>query len=214
VPDIDVTNISYVGHSNGGMLGAMFASVEPAVKTFVLANPGGGFSDIFQNSVEVSPIVNAGLIAGGVVIGSADYYSFLGAVQTVGDDADPINYGIVYNDWKTANNQHIFMLKTSPDAVVPNSATDSLIGVLGLPQVGLALANSPLAGSGYVNYVSGLHSTFLTPLGKPDPVTTVKPLQFLAETTEMQTATATFLGSAQIGVPNVTVTTADPLIVE
>ncbi len=212
--DIDVTNISYVGHSNGGMLGMMLASVEPAIKTFVLANPGGGYSDIFQNSVEVSPIVNAGLQASGVVIGSADYYSFLGAVQTVGDDADPINYGTIYNDWKTANNQYIFMLKTSPDDVVPNSATDSLIGVLGLPQVGLALANSPLAGSGYVNYISGLHSTFLTPLGKPDPVTTLKPLLYLPATTEMQTATATFLGSAQIGVPNVKVITIDPLIVE
>ncbi|WP_038250151.1 hypothetical protein [Ghiorsea bivora] len=214
VPDINMNNISYVGHSNGGMLGMMLASVEPAIKTFVLANPGGGYSDIFQNSVEVSPIVNAGLQASGVIIGSADYYSFLGAVQTVGDDADPINYGIVYNDWKTANNQNIFILKTTPDFVVPNSATDALISVLGLPQVGLALANAPFAGSGYVNYLSGLHSTFLTPLGKPDPITTQKPLSYLPATTEMQTATATFLGSAQVGTPLVTVTTTDPLIVE
>jgi len=213
-PDFNLTNISYVGHSNGGMLGAMFASVEPAVKTFVLANPGGGYSDIFQNSVEVSPIVNAGLIASGVVIGSADYYSFLGAVQTVGDDADPINYGTLYNDWKTANSQYIFMLKTTPDAVVPNSATDSLIRGLGLPQVGIAAANSGLAGSGYVNYVSGLHSTFLTPLGKPDPVTTIKPIQFLAETTEMQTATVLYLGTALGGMPSITITTTSTAIVE
>jgi hypothetical protein len=52
-----------------------------------------------------------------------------------------------------------------------------------------------------------LHSTFLTPAGKPDPVTTVKPpLQFIAETIEMQTATATYLGSALLSTPAITIT--------
>jgi len=188
----------------------MFVAVEPSIKTAVLANPGAIYTDTFQNSTEVSPLVNAGLAAQGVAVGSADYNAFMAAAQTVADDADPFNYGAA------ASAKNILLLKTTPDDVVPNSATDSLIAVLGpLTQVGLAAANSPVIGSGYVNYISGTHSTFLTPAGKPDPVTTVKPpLQFIAATTEMQTATATFLGSAYLGSAQVTVTTADTAIVE
>lgn len=196
--------IYYVGHSNGGILGTLLGAVEPNIKTLVLANPGGVYTDIFQNSVEISPLVNAGLAAAGVTVGSAQYDSFMFAAQTVADDVDPINYA-------TASAKNLLMLKTTPDAVVPNSSTDALIGVLGLTQVGLAAANSPLAGSGYVNYVSGTHSTFLTPAGPNGPV------EFLAATTEMQTATAQYLGTSLATgqlTPQVVVTTANPAIVQ
>ncbi|OIO72932.1 MAG: hypothetical protein AUJ56_00440 [Zetaproteobacteria bacterium CG1_02_49_23] len=198
------TGIYYVGHSNGGILGTLLASVEPNIKTLVLANPGGVYTDIFQNSIEISPLVNGGLAAAGVSVGSAQYNSFMFAAQTVADDVDPINYA-------TASAKNLLMLKTTPDAVVPNSATNALIGVLGLTQVGIVAANSPFAGSGYVNYISGTHSTFLTPAG------TTGPIQFLAATTEMQTATASFLSSSQLSgqlAPSVVVTTIDPAIVQ
>jgi len=212
IPDLNISiasPLSFVGHSNGGILGTMLASVDPYVKTIVLANAGAGYGGIFQNSIEVSSLINAGLAAKGIAVGSVDYYSFLAAAQTVGDDSDPINYGITYNNWITADVKKVFVLKTTPDKVVPNSATNTLISILGpLTQVGITAANSPLLGGGYVNYISGNHSTFLRPAGVTNPV------EFLAAYTEMQTATATFLSSALLGAAQVTVTTADPTIVE
>ena len=212
IPDLNVNlGLSYVGHSNGAMLGVMLAAVEPAIKTFVLANPGGGYADIFQHSIEVSPLVNAGLAAANppVLPGSSAYAAFMVATQTVGDDADPINYTT------GAQAKNIFLLKTKGDAVVPNSATDALIQGLGLTQVGIKAANAPVTGSGFVHYISGYHSTFLTPSSKPDPVTFSKnPFQFLAAYSEMQKAAVTYLGTSLGGAtPQVTVT-PNTLVVE
>ncbi|MDQ6954984.1 MAG: hypothetical protein Q9M20_06025, partial [Mariprofundaceae bacterium] len=194
--DTAANSISFVGHSNGGILGTMFASVDPYVKTIVLANAGAGYGDIFQNSIEVSPLINAGLEAKGITVGSADYLAFMNAAQTVGDDSDPINYGITYNNWIATNAKKVFVLKTTPDKVVPNSATNTLISILGpLTQVGIAAANSPLLGSsGYVNYISGTHSTFLRPAGVTNPT------EFLAAYTQMQKATVNFLAGSGVTV--------------
>ncbi|RMH11938.1 MAG: hypothetical protein D6698_15745, partial [Gammaproteobacteria bacterium] len=68
--------ISFVGHSNGGILGTLLAAVEPNIQTYVLANPGGIYADIASHSTEISPLVNAGLAAKGIQPGTADYNAF------------------------------------------------------------------------------------------------------------------------------------------
>ncbi|MBL8210956.1 MAG: alpha/beta fold hydrolase [Bryobacterales bacterium] len=39
--DVDMTRVAYVGHSYGGMTGAMLAAVEPRIKAYVLIGPAG-----------------------------------------------------------------------------------------------------------------------------------------------------------------------------
>ncbi|MDX8377377.1 MAG: Ig-like domain-containing protein [Mariprofundales bacterium] len=195
VPDLLQTGFSFVGHSNGGILGSLFMAVEPSVKAAVLANPGAGYSNIVQNSAEISPLILGGLAAKGVVQGSAAFDQYFMAVNMILDDADPINYGIVHNNWMNTNGQNILLMKTTPDAVVPNSTTDIMAAVFGLAPV-----STTTAGSGMVNYISGTHSTFLTPQSRTNP------LAFLAAYTEMQTATANFIGSAALGAPMIVVT--------
>jgi len=210
VPDLIISAakpIAYVGHSNGGILGTMLAAVEPAIKTFVLANPGGVYSDIFLNSSEVSPLIRAGLATKGVLPGSPAFNAFFVAAQTVGDDADPINYAGI----ASAAGKNLLMFKQLGDLVVPNTATDALAAAFGMKQVAanpagavwpLGVVAAPHLGSGFTFFTKGTHSSFL----KPDP-----PLPSLVGVnviTEMQTETATYLGSALAGTATVVISGA------
>ncbi len=192
-PDLIVGTVpvSYVGHSNGGILGTILAGVEPAIKTFVFANPGGDYASILQSSAAFSPVVNAGLAAkdSGLVPGSAKYDAFFFAAQTVVDDGDPLNYAAA----AVAAGKNILLMKTKDDLVVPNAQTDALSRALGLKQVALttaavdpttgnpwslgvvdgtatpqappALPLGGFTGSGFTFFTQGTHSSFL----KPDP---------------------------------------------
>ncbi|RME23845.1 MAG: hypothetical protein D6800_09330 [Candidatus Zixiibacteriota bacterium] len=200
----------FVGHSNGGILGTILAATDPYVQTYVLANPGGVYTDIFQKSAEISPIVNAGLAAKGVTVGSPDYYAFMVAAQTVADDADPFNYAPL----AAVAGKSILLFKQKGDLVVPNASTDLLSAALGLPQVvpagnpnGLTMANwplgiqqSPYPGSGFVHFLEGTHSSFL----KPDPYAPPATLVGMDVMTEMQTETAGFLAAGTINITNST----------
>jgi len=198
LPDllIDATHpISYIGHSNGGILGTMLAAVEPAIKTFVLANPGGVYSNIALNSTELSPIVLAGLAAKGVLPGSSAFNAFFVAAQTTLDDGDPVNYGSL----AAAAGKNLLMFKQLGDLVVPNTATDALAAAFGMKQVAanpagavwpLGVVASPHVGNGFTFFTQGTHSSFLT----PDPATVVG----TDVITEMQTEAATYLGSALV----------------
>ncbi len=197
---IDATHpISYVGHSNGGILGAMLAAVEPAIKTFVLANPGGVYSDIALHSAEISPLVLGGLAAKGITpTGAPDQFnSFFVAAQTTLDDGDPINYAGIAA--APANAKKLLMFKQLGDLVVPNTATDALAAAFGMKQVAntpaaatwpLGAVASPFPGSGFTFFTKGTHSSFLT---ADPPAPSVVGSDVI---TEMQSETANYLGSA------------------
>jgi pimeloyl-ACP methyl ester carboxylesterase len=198
--DLDTTvPLVFVGHSNGGILGTVLAGVMPVtdIDKYVLANPGGDYATILQNSGAFSPVVNAGLAAKGVNVGTPEYAAFFFAAQTVVDDGDPLNYAAL------AASKGIFLLKTTPDGVVPNAQTDALSLNLGLQQVSgnaatvnagawpLGVVLSPKAGNGFINYTVGSHSSFLS----PD-----------AATTAMQTDTVSFLVGGAVSTSNTAVT--------
>jgi len=188
VRDIQIAAIRYVGHSNGGIIGTTFMALEPAITTAVLVNPGGVYSDIIRNSTEVSAMVLPGLAAVGLLPGTSQFESFFVAMQTVFDDGDPINFA------NASAGKNLLLLKTTPDAVVPNSTTDALSAVLGLGQIGIAVGTpSPFVGSGFVNFLAGDHSSFLSPATS------------LAATVEMQTEMANYLGSSALGAATIVI---------
>jgi hypothetical protein len=170
------------------------------IDKYVLANPGGGYAGILQNSLAYAPVVNKGLKAKGVNVGTPEYAAFFFAAQTVVDDGDPLNYAAM------AATKPIFLLKTTPDGVVPNPQTDALSLNLGLKQVSgnaatvnanawpLTVVAPPLATNGFVNYTAGTHSSFLSPAVSA------------AATTAMQTDAATFIAAGVVTTSNTTVT--------
>ncbi|PCI01875.1 MAG: hypothetical protein COB79_03465 [Zetaproteobacteria bacterium] len=116
------------------------------------------------------------------------------------DDGDPLNYATA------AAAKSIFLMKTTPDGVVPNAQTDNLSLALGLKQVSgnaatvtanvwpLTVVAPPLVTNGFVNYTAGSHSSFLSPADS------------LAATTAMQTDAVTYLVSGAITTSNTAVT--------
>ncbi len=201
--DLYTAFIGYVGHSLGGMLGAILAGVDPYIAAYALANPGGNYADILTLSPTFKPQIDAGLQQqAGIQPGSADYWKFFTIAQTIMDDADPLNYGQA----AVLNGKPVFLLRTQGDAVVPNATTDALARALELVQVvydpqgqndpyaqhawPLGTANSPAANNGFANYMYGDHSTFLKPPAAPVGMDTL---------IAMQATTAYFLATAAQG---------------
>jgi len=209
-PDLVVsatTPVSFVGHGNGGALGIMLAAVEPAVKTFALANTGGGYAKILQASGVFDTVISRGLDAQGIASNSLEAHQFLVKAQTIFDDAEPLNYA----RQAIATGKSILMLKTLNDTNVINNQTDALLLGLGLRQVAfdpsvsswsLGVVASPLVGSGFTVFTQGSHDSFL----KPNPTGLVgNDVLF-----EMQTEAALFLVNGVVGSATIAVG-ANPL---
>ncbi|MDA3904287.1 MAG: hypothetical protein PF441_12675 [Desulfuromusa sp.] len=189
--DFDTNNIYFVGHSLGGIVGGPFLALEPNVKSAVLGMSGGGIAKLLDGSASFGPRIAAGLAANGVLKGSADYESFLGATQTVIDSGDPINYastvgtdrGVllfeVIGDQVVPNN----VMADAPEGTVPSplAGTDPLAYFMGLTPVGSTTTGTDLQAQ--LRFISGDHSSILDPSGDP------------LVTSVMQQAMAVFLAS-------------------
>jgi dienelactone hydrolase len=189
--DFDTSKIYFVGHSLGGIFGVPFLALEPNVKAAVLAMAGGGFGKMFDGSLAFGPDLEAGLAANGVLKGSADYESFIGAFQTVVDSADPINYAVdagvgrgvlsfeVLGDGVVPNN----VMADAPPGTVPSplAGTDPLAFFMGLETVNSTTTGVDLLAQ--LRFTAGGHSSILSPAVSP------------TATTVMQTAMATFLAT-------------------
>jgi len=180
---LDPSNLTYVGHSLGGILGGTMLSFETSFQAATLAMPGGGIAQLLANSASFGPVIRAGLAGEGVAPGSADFNSFLIAAQTLVDSGDPINHAAILG---ASGNTSIHMIEVIGDLVIPNnvptaplSGTDPLARVMGLTQV-----DSTSSGSALVVFSAGDHGSILDPGAS------------LEATVEMQTQTATFAASS------------------
>jgi len=196
----DNSQIRFLGHSLGAIVGTVFGALEPEVNSTVFAMGGGQVAKILDGSAAFGPSIAAGLAANGVNKGTPDFESFLGAAQTVVDSGDAINYAIDLE----AKNEGILYFEivggnSSPsDLVIPNrvpdgndstgtvaaplAGTEPIMALMGLTHV--ATNQGPLSGLTLsVKFVAGSHSSLLDPSVD------------LAVTTEMQTQMATFLAT-------------------
>lgn len=208
---IDPTQVYFVGHSLGAMVGSVFLALEPGVQDAVLGMPGGGIAKLLDGSASFGPEIAAGLSAEGVEKGSADYESFMGAAQTVIDSGDPLNYAAA-----TAGGRGVLLFEvigdgagSPPDQVIPNNVyADALVGTapsptagtdplaiqMGLTQYGVDQGPGATDLAAWVRYLYGHHGSLLSPydaLDQPDTVSA-------SVTVEMQTQMATFLASGGV----------------
>ncbi len=120
--DLDSDEIYFVGHSLGAMVGTVFLALEDGVRSAVLGMPGGGVAKLLDGSAAFSQRIKAGLAAKGVVRGTPDFESFMGAFQTVVDSADPINYASAAVEGRGVLLFEVVGSATSAsDLVVPNN---------------------------------------------------------------------------------------------
>lgn len=200
----DISNIYFVGHSLGGMAGAVFLATEPTVKSAVIAMAGGGIAKLLDGSASFGPVIAAGLNAAGVPKGSIDYESFMGSAQTVIDSADPINYAAAAVSGRGLLFFEVIGNGTTnlPDQTIPNnvvgisgtvdaplSGTDPLITAMGLTQQSTGTSGTNLALS--VKYTAGHHGSILTPDDAAGDADTTS----LEVFTEMQSEMVWFINS-------------------
>jgi len=209
--DFDTANVYFIGHSFGAMVGIPFLALEPGVKDAVLGMPGSGIAKLLDGSASFGPVISAGLAASGVVKGTADFESFMGAAQTLVDSGDPANYA---SDAATGRGLLLFEVigdggSNLPDQVIPNnvladapvgttpaplSGTDPLAALLGLTR--LSTTTGPISDQlAQIRFTAGDHRSLLDPAANA------------TVTTMMQTATATFLatGGSTVNISNTTV---------
>lgn len=214
--DFDTNEITFIGHSLGGIVGTSFLALETNVKEAVIAMAGGGIPKILDGSASFGAEIAAGLALNGVNKGTATYESFMGAVQTVLDSADPINYGIA-----AAANHNILFFEIvggagSPsDLVIPNSVPDGndtsgtvaspLSGtnpLIGVNSMNLTPTDTNgVSGDLVIKFAAGHHGSLLTPLNTSGNSSVSGSASVLAE---MHTNLASYIGSGG------TVTIADP----
>ncbi len=200
-PDLDGSNINFVGQSLGSIVGTSFLAVEPLVTNAVLSVPGGGIANMLVGSDTFGPRIIAGLQAAGVEPGTADFQAFLFAAQTVIDAADPVNWAAV-----AAAGNSILLHEVINDAVIPNtvsgaplSGTEPLIAVMGLPAITATTAD-PAGVRGAVRFIPPAgHGSLLSPADSP------------AATMEMQTQMGSMLAT---GGTTVVVTDTSVIVTE
>ncbi len=169
--DFDATQISFIGHSLGGMVGTGLLAYSDNVSVAALANPGSAIASLLNGSDSFGPRIRAGVAAGaGITVEdptfAATLASFLFAAQTVVDSSDPANTGVL----ALANNVPTLMLQNLGDSVVPNSVataplagTEPLARILGLETL-VAEEAGLVAGSRIFTKLNvGGHSSVLSP---------------------------------------------------
>jgi len=206
--DLDSSNIYFVGHSLGAMVGTTFLALEPNVKDAALAFGAAGYAKVLDGSAAFSPAIVAGLAAasGGAIdktatgAARAAYESFLAVAQTAVDTADPANHaaaavsgrGMLFFEIAgdgTPGTSDLVVPNTVPDALAlistpatvpaPLAGTEPLLTLMGLTQTNSSQVGSDLKLS--VKFTSGDHSSILDPTADA------------AVTTELQTEMAAFL---------------------
>lgn len=93
-PVFDDSRVTFLGHGLGASLGVLLMKIDPTVKAGALVSPLVGIARGVDASPVLGELLGTGLSCLGVTPGSGSYEDFLGALQTVMDGADPINYSV------------------------------------------------------------------------------------------------------------------------
>ncbi|WP_049630258.1 hypothetical protein [Cellvibrio sp. pealriver] len=204
---LDVNRVYVVGVSLGGILGSVFTTVNQMaiandaqvglpsnlnpVRGIVTSAAGTQVAQILVNSATFAPVINGGLGASGVNVGTSNYERFLYAAQSAMDAGDPVNY----MQTLAALGVPALVQQINNDIVIPNGAavapltgTSAMASLLGATQLGLGTTQ---LGRGYVKHTAGGHASLLRPEGGAPQVTA-----------ELQTQVVTFVlnnGNVSVG---------------
>jgi len=172
----DETDVHFVGHSLGGIVGTTFVALQPGLGAASFGMAGGNIAYLLDGSAIFGPVIQASLAIAGVLPDTPEYAQFLAVAQAIVDSGDPINYG----ERAAMSGTPIYFaeavgggtlggLPALPDLVVPNSVpgsplagTEPLIATMGLQSVSMS-TNDPAGLQGAVRFIEGDHSSLVSP---------------------------------------------------
>lgn len=138
-PTLDGDHIFYIGDSLGGIIGGVFMTAEPLVRTGVLNVAGGGIGpSLLVNSPGINgdygSLIQLAFSLPGDEITST-YSQFVNLAQTILEAGDPINYApyALKNPLAGGMPKNILQIEVMWDHLVPNSSNEALARAFGLP---------------------------------------------------------------------------------
>jgi hypothetical protein len=154
VPDLDTSQVLYIGHSFGAVQGASVFALAPEIRHAVWNVGGDGLMLIMEDSLLFSLLVNTikppettdGQLA-----------RFFSATQAIIDPGDPLNFAphCLVTPPPGAGPRSILLQEVIEDGIVPNTSTEALARAAGLSVVrpiravpGLSETASPSRGAG------------------------------------------------------------------
>ncbi|CAN5657259.1 hypothetical protein BH09MYX1_BH09MYX1_03270 [soil metagenome] len=156
IPDLDVSQILYIGHSFGSVQGATILSIAPEIEHAVWNVGGAGLTVLLRESGLFS-LVLKGLRPPGTPEGSLGrFFSIIQAVVDPGDAANYARYVALEAPpdvvgWKPRD---VLLQESVPDGIVPNASSEVLARAAGLtlqnaivPISGLSGASGPITGN-------------------------------------------------------------------
>lgn len=134
----DTNNIIFVGHSQGGITGTLYAAFEPDIKGAVLSGDGGDLSltILYRESPNIAQPFQL-LLGMPLTQPLTTFNPVLGLVQLLVEATDPINYGPYlinpYNDSGTPKN--IILTEGLLDPYTPSVTAEALAVASGIPLI-------------------------------------------------------------------------------
>lgn len=134
----DPARIGYFGHSQGGIVGAMFVALEDRIAGAFLSGAGAGFSRSLVDKTD--PVVIGDLLKAFLLMPAAEpldaYHPVLALLQTWIEPAEPLNYGANWRHRDQSFTPHLVVSAGLRDTFTPPATQAGLVGAFGLPPVG------------------------------------------------------------------------------
>lgn len=141
---LNSNDVVYLGMSLGGIMGAIFAGVEPAITSFALNVPGANFFQLLETSGSFETALAHVLEERGIQENTDEYFEFETAMRWLLDPVDPLNvvhhatlrphrYIDPEGELREFPRKRVIIQMAEGDVVVPNAATRSLSERSGVP---------------------------------------------------------------------------------
>lgn len=132
---VDPDNIYFLGHSQGGLTGALALPFLPDVKGWALSGAGGGLSITVMQRTDPVNFEDLVLAALGSPAGTVlfEMHPVLGLVQTLVEATDPVNYAPLWIRDAPFRPASVLLTEGMHDAQTPPDSTEALAVSAGLP---------------------------------------------------------------------------------
>ncbi|MBM4281158.1 MAG: hypothetical protein FJ137_10500 [Deltaproteobacteria bacterium] len=132
----DPAHVGYFGHSQGGIVGALFVAVEDRIEGAFLSGAGAGFAQSLVEKTDPPPAI-ADVLR--LVLQAPDgepidrFHPVPAILQTFVDESDPLNYGPLWRHRSGRRTPHLIATSGLQDTFTPPRNHEGLAGSFELP---------------------------------------------------------------------------------
>lgn len=141
LPDLDTERILFGGHSQGALVGAIAAGVEPDIDAFFLNGVGGYLSETIVWRKDIVDI--QALVKRFINLDASQqldrFHLVVQLAQTGADAVDPLNYARYWKGWDAnPSGTHLFMSNGKSDQTTSTISMTALMTAGDVPTTGIA----------------------------------------------------------------------------